>query len=637
MFTRALRTVILFALVLPSLAHASDNPYLEALIGQARAMRLAENSVWRNLLHYKTYWLWPGGRSLADAPGFFNAVDGKTNPQSELEATLTSFFAPAAQNDAPQHPQCAFVARYRWLDENLHFDPMRLRPQACKAFDEWRTSLNPQGATLIFPTSFLNNPASMYGHTLLRIDAKSQDERTRLLAYAVNYAANTDETSGLVFAVKGLLGGYPGQFSIAPYYIKVREYNDIENRDIWEYELNLNQREIDRMVMHLWELGPVYFDYYFFDENCSYHLLSILEVARSGLELTDDFRWWAIPSDTVRAVTSQAGLLRRAVFRPASATMMRHRASLLSEIQRQMAEDLADRKIQAEDPRLTQLPESQRAAVIELGYDYFTYKSAGKEDTGGYGRELLMARSRLESGAPLAPVPVPDVRPDQGHSTARVALGLGREDGTKFVELRLRPAYHDLLDPEGGYTPGAQTEFFDVTLRRFEDESVKLWEFTPIDIVSLSPRDEFFKPVSWKINFGWKRKRLLDNRSALIFRLNGGPGLTWQVRTFADTNPAMVYALLEGTLDVDDDFEKDYAFGVGPAFGILIDLTSIWRIGAHVRAQRFGLGDAHSDGEIKLEQSVTLGRDSAIRLDLTRQREFDRYFNSGALSWVRYF
>jgi len=64
---------------------------------------------------------------------------------------------------------------------------------------------------LIFPAAYLNNPSSMYGHTLLRIDARDQDEKTRLLAYAINYAANTDETNGILFALNGLIGGYTGE------------------------------------------------------------------------------------------------------------------------------------------------------------------------------------------------------------------------------------------------------------------------------------------------------------------------------------------------------------------------------------------------------------------------------------------
>jgi hypothetical protein len=130
----------------------------------------------------------------------------------------------------------------------------------------------------------------MYGHTLLRVDAKDQDEKTRLLAYAINYAANTNETNGVAFAINGLFGGYPGTFSMMPYYLKVREYSDMENRDVWEYELNLSPDVVDRVLMHVWELGPIYFDYYFFDENCSYYLLELLEAARPDMNLTGPFR-----------------------------------------------------------------------------------------------------------------------------------------------------------------------------------------------------------------------------------------------------------------------------------------------------------------------------------------------------------
>ena len=75
----------------------------------------------------------------------------------------------------------------------------------------------------------------MYGHTLLRMDAADQDERTRLLAYTINFAAGTEETSGFMYVLKGLFGGYPGVFSMLPYYLKVREYSDLEHRDLWEY------------------------------------------------------------------------------------------------------------------------------------------------------------------------------------------------------------------------------------------------------------------------------------------------------------------------------------------------------------------------------------------------------------------
>ena len=41
--------------------------------------------------------------------------------------------------------------------------------------------------------------------------------------------------------------------------------------------------------MHAWELGNASFDYFFFKENCSYHLLALLDYADPTLHLTDEF------------------------------------------------------------------------------------------------------------------------------------------------------------------------------------------------------------------------------------------------------------------------------------------------------------------------------------------------------------
>ena len=31
---------------------------------------------------------------------------------------------------------------------------------------------------------------------------------------------------------------------------KLKEYNNLEQRDIWEYEIDLTQEEIDKLVLH---------------------------------------------------------------------------------------------------------------------------------------------------------------------------------------------------------------------------------------------------------------------------------------------------------------------------------------------------------------------------------------------------
>lgn len=620
-------------------ARAGD--YLDELTARSRELRLHERREWRRLLHYISNLARPGVHSLADAPGFFLARDGKTNPQAELEATLASFFSNAEETDNRQNPQCQFIARYAWLDRELAFDPARLPPQPCKRFHAWREALNPQGVTLVFPAAHLNNPSSMYGHTLLRIDARDQDERTRLLAYAVNYTASTSETNGITFAINGLIGTYPGTFSIMPYYLKVREYNDLENRDIWEYELNLNPKEIDWLLMHIWELGPVWFDYYFFDENCSYYLLEVLEVARPDLDLSSPFRWWAIPSDTVRAVVEQQGLLKRAVYRPSNATLILHRLGLMSASELALVNSMSRGRVSTEAPSFAALPPAGKARVLEVSHDYVNYlRATGRSPVGepaALARELMLARSRLgaESGDPL--VPVPEVRPDQGHGTARIAIGAGHRDGIDFVELRARPSYHELMDPESGYVRGAQIEFFDFALRHYgSGEGVRLEEFKPVDIVSISPRNDFFKTLSWKIDAGWARRRIESGAEPLVFEVNGGAGLARNVPDALHGGP-LIYAFLEATARVDERIGRGFALGAGPSVGMIADLTPRWRADVHARGQRFFAGDTDNAWATGLRQRYTLNTNNALRLDMSRERQEKQSWNTVLISLHHYF
>src|SRR5207245_2052930 len=165
---------------------------------------------------------------------------------AELQATIRKVFTDEPVGRTAQPAQCAFVARYHWLKSALGIDDRRLPPRECHRFKEWLNALSPQSVTLIFPSAFMNNPSSMFGHTLLRIDQKGQTEQTRILAYTINYAADVPPDEGVLFAVRGIFGSYRGYFSTIPYYLKVQEYRDIENRDIWEYRLNFSDGQIRR-------------------------------------------------------------------------------------------------------------------------------------------------------------------------------------------------------------------------------------------------------------------------------------------------------------------------------------------------------------------------------------------------------
>ncbi len=636
---RPICLILLAMLWLPQ-QHAfavTDNAYLSELIEKSRQLKLSERQEWLKLGHYVPNLIAPGVHGLVDSAPFYNAPDGKSNPQAELEATLASFYSDITESNTQQNPQCAFVARYAWLNEQLHFDPQRLPRQDCKRYQQWHAALNPNSLTLIFASAYINSPSSMYGHPLIRVDAKDQNEQTRLLAYAITFAANTDESNGLTFAVNGLFGGYPGVFSNMPYYLKVREYSALENRDLWEYQLNLNVEEIDRVLRHAWELGTNHFQYFFFDENCSYHLLGLLQVARPELDMTSEFRWWAIPADTVGAIARQPNMVKQVVFRPANATVLRHRLRQLSEAERDLVKGISIKRIAIDDPTLNKLPANRLAAVLETSQDYLSYQRAlGKSDVtdlAGLTHELLTARSRIDIAAQTPDIPTPKTRPDHGHGSSRITMGAGRRNEQAFQELKVRATYHDIMDAEDGYARGAQVESFSLALRHYDSGTTRVEKFTPVSILSLAPRDKFFQPMSWKIAAGWQRVRAANSDEPLAFALDGGIGKTWS----NEQDTALWYALLDGSSRHSHALEKGYALGAGASMGGLFDLTPRWRMHGYLRNIQYLLGQRDAAQILGLEQRLALSTNTAVRLDVVRQREFKRSDNTGLLSLLFYF
>lgn len=622
------RLFIAFTLLLCALPASAD--YLHELQAAARKAGLARTGEWLALGHWRPNLLRAGHTSLADAPAFFNAPGGKTDPQAELDATLAAFFAPGEETPTWQHPQCRFIARYSWLKERLHFEAMRLPEKACTRFENWYAAIAPRQLTLVFPAAYMNNPSSMFGHTLLRVDTSEQSDGTRLFSYALNYAAETNDTNGMVFAVKGLLGGYPGYFTITPYYAKVKEYNDLENRDLWEYELAFTPAEIRRLLEHAWELGQVNFDYFFFDENCSYQLLALLDVARPGHHLAERFPAWAIPSDTVRAVLQEEGLLTRVQFRPALATRIRHQVTVLGDDHGALARTVAETPERSGEI-LQGMASVQAAQVLDLAYDYLQYRAADEDLPREYvaPRALALLRARSALPTTAAPVPRPPaVRPDQGHGTARVVLGTGARDGIGFTELRLRPAYHDLVDPQSGYSEGAQINFFDIAARWYPDENDhELRWFRFVDIVSLSPRDAFFQPLSWRFTAALERRTIAGDE--LPFSISAGVGGAWQLR------PRLLgFALAELDILAEDDLPDGYAVGAGPLLGLYATPTDRLALLAGARARRY-TGLWTHEAEAFLQAGYELRRDLAARVELTSTHlEDDQLFEGGvSLHW----
>ncbi len=556
---------------------------------QQRALRLGlhESQEWRRLVHYRPT-LFGSWVSEADGANFFVSPRGRRDPKAELLATLEGFASPNKRDLGPWVPaqtvKCQFPARFRWLDERLGLGAFPAGGD-CGEFNDFRRRAGAKSATLVFSSYYVANPSSAYGHTLLRLNRGdgAQGAERQLLDFGVNYAANPTTSNPVLYALYGLSGFFKGTFTTLPYYYKVREYADFESRDLWEYDLALSREEVDRLVEHLWELSSTHFDYYYLTENCSYHMLTLLEAAAPRLNLIDRVPLWVIPTDTLKAALQEEGLIRGIRTRPSIHTQFRARREGLGAAERGLLNGL----IAADDEELGGLldapgaqDENSRAAVLDAYMDYIDLNHARELMSGRAGEpkhpmaarkhKVLLARSRLPSSSPLRIDSDPGSGPHMSHGSTRI-MGqrvFGRND-RHSTEFAIRFALHDLLDPQTGLPDNATIEFMHLRLRHWDrDRAPRLEDFTLFEIGTFQPLDAHNREASWRVRLGAERVDDPRCRGCTAAGVRAGAGASARVSRW------LGYALAEGAVLASPGFAADRVSpSVGPTLGARLAWT----------------------------------------------------------------
>ncbi len=606
----------------------ADNPPTDNEIkSKAIENQLWKKSEWINLIHYKSSG--NGYLSQVDDDRFFYAKNGKEDPQAELISTLDQLFK--VTENSNQQTQCRFIARSQWLIEQLDIDKKLLPEALCNEYQEWYEKARGDSVTLVFPAYHLNSPSSMFGHTLLRLD-KSEISQSDWISYAVNFGADTSSNDGsIVYAYRGVVGGYPGLFITEPYFKKIQEYNKIEHRDIWEYKLNLSAEETERMIKHLWELKTINFDYFFFDENCSYRLLELLEVARPGIELTDKFTFTAIPVDTVKAI-NEAGLIQEIKFRPAQVTELQYTLNQLSEQQQNIVLQLSNDYSVSQSPLFSSLTTVEKKRIVALAYKYLRYQNAKetrKPEIVKRGFQLLQLLNSYPADINIdveVPAPLP---PNSGHDSRRISIGYGKRLDNQYIDIEYKMSFHELEDNRNGFLEGAQINLGRFKFRAEENEGLRLYKFDVVDIFSLTPRNKFISPLSWKIITGFERQ-LSHNEDDLVFQVTGGAGGSWEI-----VKSHLFYSLATLRLEMNKNMDNNIEPAIGFDSGFISHFSQ--------QTVHFKLsGEQFNDDLYRLRAQYThnyvISTNQSLRLLIKKQwQENDTEFTDVSLSYQAYF
>ncbi len=523
-------------------------------IKKANELELYKTNQWLTLLHYKN------GKSLITTKSFFLSSKGRKDAKSEMEETIKSFYNTIQENDNDknyQHPICKFPARLEFLNKNLHFKD--LPKVECKKFQEFYNEVNPESLSLIFPSAYINNPASMFGHTLIRIDREnSYKNNTHINSIIINYGADTGgEISGIIFAFRGVFGLYKGFFSATPYYKMTNTYTNLENRDIWEYKLNYTKEEAEFYTKHIWELLFADINYYFFKKNCSYLMLETLNVVRPEIDLTKEYHVYTAPVDTIKTL-EKYNLIDSEYYR----------ISLQKKIKIE-SKDLNRKEIKSiikyvKKDKPLDLKDNQTA--YEVAYQYLKYQKAKNNlDLKSYRKksvELLKNINSIDNNTDKKDIKIEKITPpEKGHKIGKVGLSFGRYNNDNYLQLSYKPSYHELIDDENGFEANSEINFFDTELRYyFDKEKIELQKFDFVRIKSLAMQDSFFKPISFSILFGINN--LYDDYKVLMLDVNGG--LTFGNKLFS------TFFLIGPKINYSGLFYSDITLGFNGVAGILL-------------------------------------------------------------------
>ncbi|MBI0425750.1 DUF4105 domain-containing protein [Psychrobacter sp. NG27] len=458
---------------------------------------LANHPQWQHLLFYKN------GKAEVISPDFY-----LTNPKPRSKRNFDPY-AELIVTIEQMHDDsivCRYPARYLWL--NHHLPQLNVNLKNCSQLPDPN-----QAISLILISNYLKNPASSFGHVLVKTNTSTGDSdglvndvralsSEDLLNNSYNFGARIPANeNGAMYAIKGLFGLYDAGFSETEFFKQDAVYSKNEQRDMWEYVLNLGAFDTQLLNYHLYEAKSARFDYYFIKQNCGYRSGEILELI-SDINTTERIGPWYAPDyvfDQLLEYENGAESLVASVrYLPSEQTQLREKFVQLSKpIQKTI-----NSVIRTEDiTSLTNLNVEDRALALDFLILHRAYKIS-QDDTPkqrAFKSELLSQRFSLPASNGLAQLSVPNkISPALSNKTTQTKVVVSDDMAEVGLSLFVK-------DPLNAYT--------DID-RRFEAVQASIgynidehkWALTDFVFLDMQQIEDLRQPLSGEPKLSWQLK-----------------------------------------------------------------------------------------------------------------------------------
>lgn len=170
---------------------------------------------------------------------------------------------------------CRFPARY-FLLQTYHL-VSELNLSSCEELGTFLKAAPLDHLYLVFASESLSNPASIVGHTFLKISGINH--RNIQVDHSLSFFTRMNDVNPVSLLWQSFITGKEGYYALAPYHETLNYYLFSEGRNVWEYEIKLS--EVDKKLIHyyLFELKNIKLKYFFHGYNCSSLNQAVVAVA----------------------------------------------------------------------------------------------------------------------------------------------------------------------------------------------------------------------------------------------------------------------------------------------------------------------------------------------------------------------
>lgn len=552
-----------------------------------KVKKFSQSKRWNRLLYYGK-----SGVSEIDSPDFFLTANGKSDSLHELTETLLQMFHQDPQTINDEHAICKFPARFYFLDKEFEANEFH-KIKHCPKFLDFVNRSSGQSISLVFSAYSLNSPSSAFGHTFLKIN-KHEKQGFDLLNYGINYAATTTGAHPIFYAAQGLLGSYKGEFTAIPFYYKLREYNDFESRDLWEYELNLGYEDVQAMTMHFWELGRGWSWYYFLGKNCSYWAIKALQAVVIDLDFEQELRRaLVLPVETIKALYDNKDLVKQVYYRPSLHKQLKKSLKDLSKKEQRTVKAISEQAFlqQIQDQKQLQNLSLKTLDSALLFYDYKYAKNYLHEEkqTLANKQPLLIARSKMSNTDMPKPESIKPSSPEMIHPPQRVSLGYQTSKAFDSLKFGYKMGFHELIDSNHGMEAPLAMNYLDVNLHFYKTEVADDWKFDldRIDLLrieTLATTSYIERKLSWRLKLSISEDLWVRSPTQKVGHFQYDSGLTF---AFDENQTALFYILLSNNIESSARFKNKFRLSMAPLLGFKVHWNPNWATLVELKHQWF--------------------------------------------------